>query len=405
MSQEKKFSRRGFLQAGVSGMAGVLAGPALIMGRAKDTLQEGSKSEILRRKMGKTGLEVAVLGLGCGYLTESALVRAALDKGIDYIDSAYAYMNGRSDEAIGKIIKDVKRDSIVITTKVDMPQEGRTGLYRRNIKSDEFIRRAETSLSRMNIDYADIIAIHDLVRAEDVAFEPLVTALQRLKKDGKARAIGIAFHRNEPAILDAMASCGLYDIAVVSYNFRQPHVDQVRAAIAKAGASGLGIVAMKTMAGVFFDRERKRPVPGRAAAKWALQDENVATVIPGFTTFEQLEDDAAILRDIQMTDVERDSLGLDEDPLPDGLYCAQCGTCRTECPSGLDIPTVMRAYMYAYGYRNPGLARTTAAEAGATEAPCADCGTCRVRCPMGFRVNERLGEMARLAALPAGMLG
>ena len=80
-----------------------------------------------------------------------------------------------------------------------------------------------------------------------------------------------------------------------------------------------------------------------------------------------------------------------------GPYCQQCGKCVSQCRRGLDIPTTMRAYMYAHGYDSPQRARETLSSAGITPAACEDCGTCPVRCAMGSDIRLKMRDMARLA--------
>ena len=118
--------------------------------------------------------------------------------------------------------------------------------------------------------------------------------------------------------------------------------------IADAAGAGIGIVAMKTMAGAFHDKERTQPIDCRAALKWVLQDENITTAIPGITTFEQLEQNASVNENIALTEEEKSHLALSS--LEGGLYCQACEKCVGDCPRRLPIPELMRAYMYTYGY-------------------------------------------------------
>ena len=78
-------------------------------------------------------------------------------------------------------------------------------------------------------------------------------AYEQLKRAGKVRFAGIATHRNEPAVIRAAAKSGFWDVVLTSYNFRQSHREEVRAAIHEAAQAGLGIIAMKTQAGVYWD--------------------------------------------------------------------------------------------------------------------------------------------------------
>ena len=155
---------------------------------------------------------------------------------------------------------------------------------------------------------------------------------------------------------------------------------------------------MKTQAGAFWDKGRKDPINMTAALKWALNNAEITTAIPGFTTFDQLKTDAAVLTDIALTESEKNDLRLGTQT--GGLYCQQCGTCLAQCSKRLPVPDLMRGYMYAYGYRNIEAAHETVAALKLPEDPCGDCSDCSVHCASAFDVKDRVSDIARLGRLP-----
>jgi predicted aldo/keto reductase-like oxidoreductase len=183
----------------------------------------------------------------------------------------------------------------------------------------------------------------------------MIKALQDEKRRGRARFIGVTTHAGEPEVIRAAIEAGVYDVVLSAYNFRKDYLDDLRKAVAEAAQAGLGVVAMKTQGGVFWDKEKTDPINMRAALKFALQDTNLHTAIPGFTTFDQMELDLSVMEDLTLTEQEYADLRLDEKT--GGLYCQACGQCLPQCPRQLPIPDVMRSYMYAYGY-----GKTTPAE-------------------------------------------
>ena len=82
---------------------------------------------------------------------------------------------------------------------------------------------------------------------------------RNLKKEGRVRFIGISTHSNEPEVIDAMIEDGFWDIVLTAYNFKMDHVTAMTAAVERADKAGLGVVAMKTMAGGFLDKEKTKP--------------------------------------------------------------------------------------------------------------------------------------------------
>jgi predicted aldo/keto reductase-like oxidoreductase len=184
---------------------------------------------------------------------------------------------------------------------------------------------------------------------------------------------------------------------MTAYNFRKENGAEIQQAVEEASKAGMGIIAMKTMAGAFWDKERTRPINTRAALKWALQNESIHTAVPGMMTFEQLSANRTVMRSPILSDPEREELKLTFGPDPMGPYCQQCGLCIRQCPRLLDIPSAMRAYMYATGYGNSARARETLSMAGIFRPSCGDCGSCSVRCAMGSDIRRKMLDLARLA--------
>lgn len=109
-----------------------------------------------------------------------------------------------------------------------------------------------------------------------------------------------------------------------------------------------------------------------------------------------MELDLSVMEDLALTPAEELDLEEDSHMGHRGLYCDQCGKCAPRCPHGLDIPSLMRSYMYAYGYRNLAAAKEVFESAGIETVPCASCGTCPVECTMRLDVRERATAIARI---------
>jgi predicted aldo/keto reductase-like oxidoreductase len=182
-------------------------------------------------------------------------------------------------------------------------------------------------------------------------------------------------------------------------NFKQEHYGKVKEAIANAAKAGLGIVAMKTMAGGFHDKEKTKPINCKAALKFVLQDENITTAIPGITSFDHLAMNASVNYDLTLTADER--ADLEAGKSQGSLYCQGCEHCIQGCSKSLPIPDIMRAYMYTYGYSNPQMAHSLLTELDIPKYPCTDCLHCTAMCTQGFNISERLKDITRLTQVPA----
>lgn len=399
--------RRRFLKQGLVGLSGAALLPSALNARQESQPKNPQVESFRSRVLGRTGIKLPILSMGVMNADNPNLVRRALDSGIKMLDTAHVYQRGRNEEMVGLVLSERKRENVVLATKVVGGHEKRKPGTRERIftgKADleQFTQDFQTSLKRLRTDYVDILYLHNVASAEATRFDPLISLMLKWKKAGQARFIGVTTHSNEPEVLRAAADAGVIDVVLTAINFRMPHRDEVVSAINYAAGKGLGIVAMKTQAGVYWDRERQHPINMKAALKWAMQYENIHTTIPGFTTFDQLDLDVEALKEFTLTPAEKMDLDLESHKKLAGLYCDQCGQCTLQCRHHMDIPTLMRSFMYAYGYRNYSLAADCLKEAGPVH--CKDCGACTVACHQHFNVKERVLDIARLDQVPVEFL-
>jgi predicted aldo/keto reductase-like oxidoreductase len=330
------------------------------------------------------------------------LVRAALDGGMVLLDTAHGYQDGRNEEMLGTVLPGRKRDSFVLSSKVFLSTlDRKTGLFSAETRGEEIQEKLDISLKRLGLDHLDILYLHCQSARESVLFDAVLSGMEKAKRDGKTRFIGVSTHKNEPEVIRAAVEAKLYDVVLTSYNFRQDHHLEVQAAIGEAAKAGLGVVAMKTQAGVFWDKEKKAPINMKAALKWSLRDPNVHTAIPGFTTLEQLQADLEVLREPTLSPDEAQSL---EPQKLAGLYCQGCQQCLEPCREHLPIPDLMRSYMYGHAYRNREAAQSLVLALDLPPDPCGDCSSCRVFCAKGFDVRERIRDIVRLRDVPREFL-
>jgi predicted aldo/keto reductase-like oxidoreductase len=386
-------TRRGFLKTGIAGAGLAALSPSVI------SMASPARSEdIICRTLGRTGLKVPVISFGVMRSDNSGLCKAAYDKGIKLFDTANGYQGGNNETMLGNLFRNYPRDSFILATKVK-PERDRNGKPNDETSPDSFLEMFSTSLKRLQMDYVDILYVHDISTTEFLEYKPIIYAVQKLKKEGKIRFMGFSTHRNEAQVIDAAADMDIWDVILTQYNYRLASLNELNAAIKKAAGAGIGIVAMKTLAGGgFLDRERTKPINTTAAIKWVLSNPDVHTTIPGMTNFDQLELNEKILTDITLTDQEKNDLvtAINEP----GLFCSGCRQCIASCPHNLPVPDLMRAYMYAYGYMSPSMAKSLLGELGINSDPCSDCETCSVKCSGNFKVKEKITDVSRLVNVP-----
>jgi predicted aldo/keto reductase-like oxidoreductase len=395
----RHIDRRGFLKTGITGAAGIVAfSPSLVAAASSKKEQD-----ILYRTLGKTGMKIPVISFGVMRADNPNLCKAAYENGIKLFDTANGYQNGNNETMLGNLLKNYPRESFYLATKVKSAGVDREGKPSEQTTSEDFLEKFNTSLSRLQMDYVDILYIHDVRNPEFLEYKPVINTVKKLKKEGKAKFIGFSTHANEPLVIDAAASLDTFDVILTAYNFKQTYINELKAAVKKANQSGIGIIAMKTMAGGgFLDKERTKPINSTAALKWVLSNNDITTTIPGMTDFDQLDLNVKILADISITDDEKKDLIIAQ--AETGIYCAGCMKCLQQCPVNLPVPDLMRAYMYAYGYSNPAMAYSLLGELGTGDNPCRDCNACTVECTRNFNVKENIADISRLVNVPADFL-
>jgi len=395
----KNINRRGFLRTGIAGAAGIVAlSPSLAKAATSD-----QQKDILLRTLGKTAMKIPVISFGVMRADNPNLCKAAYEKGIKLFDTANGYQNGNNEIMLGNLLKDYPRNSFYLATKVKPIGVDRDGKPSDQTTADDFLSKFNTSLSRLKMDYVDILYIHDIRNPELLEYKPIINAVRNLKKEGRIKYMGFSTHANEPVVINAAASMDIWDVILTSYNFKQTYLTELNSAIKKANLAGIGIVAMKTMAGGgFLDKEKTKPINSSAALKWVLSNPDVTTTIPGMTDFDQLDLNVKLLSDISITDQEKKDLLIAR--AEKGLYCTGCTKCLGNCTMNLPVPDLMRAYMYAYGYSNPAMAHTLLSELGTNDNPCKECSSCKVECTKNFDIREKIADISRLVNVPADFL-
>ena len=397
--------RRDFLKKSVLGFSGAALMPGVLRAAAISNPALATTPVIPVRTLGKTGIKIPILSMGTGDTNNPALVKASLDSGIKLLGTSTYYGNGNNETMLGNVIKSLPRESFLIATST-MPNgtDHQKGIFTDTAAGAAFKQDIEGSMKRLGVDFLDILFLPFAAKRESVLFEPLLRVMEDFKKSGKARFIGIATHSYVDEAILAAADTGIYDVAMIAYNFRMAQMQKLHEAVAYAATAGLGIIAMKTMAGGYWDEKRTEPINSRAALKWILQHENIHTIMSGMTTFEELQSNLAMMEDLKLSDDEQKELRLASSLPSEGLYCLQCRNCDGQCRYDFDIPTLMRSFMYSYGYRNFEHAQDTLLHANLPENACKNCGDCSVRCKAGFNVKNKIQDIARLKNVPREFL-
>ena len=406
--RHRELSRREFVAASIGGLA--TAGLSALtpgVARADETVTTTTPENngIILRKLGRTGLEVPVVSMGAGACNDPNLVQACYEAGMRLFDTAAVYSYGRNEQMIANVITRLGvRDKAIYLTK------GLTGQQRTNLGGPEqavpTVRSiVEGSLKRLKTEYADILCLYDVRDPATMRDAAINDAFAQMKKEGKAKYLGISTHADMANVINATVEAGIYDVIVTSFNFTMANDTALVTAIDNAAKKGIGIVAMKVLAGgARFPnpdtlRDYSSQVVNSAALKWVLHNENIATTIPGIANFDHLRANFALASNIEYTDEE--SRFLSDNNLTLGMeFCRQCKKCLASCPNKADIPNLMRTHMYAAQYADFALARQTLEEIPSQHnlQVCGSCDSCAAKCANSVNIGRKINELKLIYA-------
>lgn len=391
--------RREFI--GKAALGFVSAGLSAPMVKKAAARQEQAP-KIIYRTLGRTDLRIPIVSFGVMNSDSPDLISRALDMGINHLDTAHLYLRGNSERVIGEVLeRRGNRDKVYVATKMRFARDTDKGVFilkgseREPAATEEnLFKQLETSLQRLRTDYVDILYLHSCYSPKMALYEPLMNALVKAKKQGKARFIGTSTHRDVASVIRAAADAKIYDVVLPAYNYILEEKDEIKKAIQYAADKGLGVVAMKTQGGRRLQQDPDTEINNQAALKWVLNDENVCTAIPGMTTFEQLDLNMGVMNDLTLTGQDQRDLRMAA-AMRGTLFCQNCRTCVPTCPNSIEIPKLMRAYMYARGYGNYIQARTTIAELPEEKGldACRECSGCQASCRRGIDIGSRVDSL------------
>ncbi len=335
------------------------------------------------RVLGKTGLKVTTVGMGCMITSDASVVTRAADLGVTYFDTARGYQHGNNERMVGAALG-TKRKQIVLSTKSEARDKA------------SLLADLDTSLSELKTDWVDIWYLHSRDNPGAITDE-MIEAQQVAKQRGKIRFAGMSTH-SLPKMSSWTVEKKAFDVVLTVCNFS---IDkEMEDAIAAVAKTGTGVVGMKVMAGGGGPvRDRmKREGAMLAALKWVVRKPYITTTIPSMTDQDQLDENLLAMGQAYSTADDKILAAHLEQIRP--LYCSFCGQCDGACQKGLPVADMLRILTYADGYGEFALARERYRElpAHVTAVRCGDCTKCTVACPNGVRVAARLARAQDMLA-------
>ena len=356
------------------------------------------------RILGKTQVRVPVLGFGAMRLPyrgqenevdEPAaveMIRWAVDRGVNYVDTAYVYHGGNSEVVVGRALADGYRDRVQLATKLPVWSVQ---------KQDDCDRIFDEQLARLQTDHIDFYLLHCMQKTFWPAMRDLgvLDWAERQQAAGRIRHFGFSFHDSYEALVEIIDAYD-WSFCQIQYNFVNEDVQAGTKGLRYAAAKGLGVIVMEPLFGGTLANpppsvqriwEAAGPLgqPVDLAFRWVWNQPEVSMALSGMNSLEQVRQNVAIAERAgvgTLTPSEQELLTRVRaeyqrlSPIP----CTKCNYCLP-CPSGVNIPLNFELYNQATVYQGSSslLCRNLYMSLPESEraAACESCGTCEDRCP------------------------
>ena len=344
-------------------------------------------------RLGRTEWPVSDTVLGTGAIRGelgTQIVRVALERGVNYIDTAPDYSSEGSERAVGEAIQGFPRDSFFLATKWCTP----VGHLPAGTPVEDYKQAVEDSLARLGTDYVDLIHVHSCDEVDRLLDPNVHEAFAQLKAEGKARFLGFSSHTPKlQDVASAAIDSGKFDVMMVAYHHGiWPGLSDL---IERAQTEqDMGVVAMKTLKGGKHHglegfREEEDSY-AQAALKWVHGDPHVSCAVISFFDLQHV--DEYLYASGKVPDAEDVAVLEKYDRLTAETYCApHCGACLSSCPEKVGINDVLRHRMYFEDYRSERQAIELYAALDRNASVCASCSApCTGSCPLGIRIQDRM---------------
>lgn len=380
------------------------------------------------RNFGNTGLKVSALGFGCmrlpvvdgdsGKIDEplaTAMLRNAIDQGLNYVDTAWTYHSEQSEPFVGRVLQEGYREKVNLATK--MPSW--------LVKSHEDLERLfNTQLERLQTDHIDFYLLHALnagywdnylkVRVFDWA--------ERKLAEGRIRHLGFSFHDRYEVFNKILNGYDNWDFCQLQYNYMDVDEQAGKRGVLEAAEKGLGVIVMEPLRGgklavqdppaqvaEAFSQSQRDWTMAEWALQWLWDQPEVSLLLSGMSSMEQVEQN---LRSASRSGVG--SLSEDDHATVSrvqqawsGLAPVACTNCEycMPCPNGVQIPRIFKLYNESVMYDRQGRGQNAYQNEFKDDQRadmCVECGQCEELCPQSIQIIQQLKDAhAYLTGEPA----
>lgn len=373
---------------------------------------------MLYRKFNKTGEDVSLLGMGTMRLPQNddktidretaiEMIRHSIDRGINYVDTAYMYHDGESEKVVGEALKDGYREKVLLADKMPV------WLAKDEEKMKEIF---DTQFERLDVDCIDMYLVHNITapvwkRANKFNLLPF---LEEKRAEGKIKHIGFSFH-DELSLFKEVVDAYDWDFCQIQLNYMDKNFQAGEEGLRYAASKGIPVVIMEPLKGgkltdavpatvqKMWDDAPVKRTPAEWAFRWVADHPEVMCILSGMSAPEQLEENLRILSAAEpnsLTAEEKEVIDKASDEYNKLIQysCTECRYCMP-CPKKIDIPDNISYYNEWFLYdQNPKVKKDyfTFTVEGRRASACVACKACEAKCPQHLPISEILKKTADL---------
>jgi len=299
----KPLSRKKFLKTTIAGIAGI--------GLISKSLKASDTSSPVMRNIGNTGIMTTPVGFGASRTNEGSLIKYAIEKGINFIDTGRSYSNGNNERIVGQAVSGIRKN-IVIQSKMrldaeELPSKGK-GLKGAGEIRSILSSKLEASLKALNTDYIDIMLYHDAPDENLLFHQETLKFFSDMKRTGVFKAHGFSMHNDLMNLAERNNAEKFYDVIMLPFNHKGSFIHSVTGRysewdqekliriLREAQEKGVGIIAMKTCSGGKYSASPGLEPTFKEAVKWVLQNEFVCSAAVAMANFEQVDEHAPLIQ-------------------------------------------------------------------------------------------------------------
>lgn len=379
---------------------------------------EPRREKMKYRTFNKTGKSVSLLGFGTMRLPivgekydeideekSISMIRAAIDKGVNYVDTAYMYHEGNSEVVVGKALKDGYREKVLLADKMPV------WLAK---SAEELETLFAEQLRRLDVECIDMYLIHNITgpiwqRAQEFG---TIEFLEKKKAEGKIKHIGFSFH-DEFELFCEVIDAYAWDFCQIQLNYMDIHLQAGLKGLKYAGAKNIPVIIMEPLKGgkltdilppsieAFWKQTPIQRTPAEWALRWVADFPEVLTVLSGMSTPEQVEENLRVMSEADpgsLTEEEHRIISLVSAEYNKLIpySCTECKYCMP-CAVKIPIPSVIGMYNAYHLYEgNEKVKGDFAMWIPPKRRPstCTACGLCVEKCPQHLPIPEIMKKAA-----------